>query len=101
MGYLDEAMQDFDAAIAMNDQFSVAVLNKASLLAGQQEVVPAMKLMDGIMEEHPDEALLFLNRGLIRELTGDLSGACEDWTRAKELGAEEADLFLKECTNLY
>jgi hypothetical protein len=34
---------------------------------------------------------------LTRELTGDLDGACEDWSMAKELGAEQAEEFLKEC----
>ncbi len=100
LGELNKAMQDFDAAIALNEQFSFAILNKASLLAGQNEVGPALQLIDGIMDEHPDEQLLYLNRGLIRELTGDLNGACEDWSRAKELGAEEADAYLKECNNL-
>jgi len=37
---------------------------------------------------------------LIRELSGNLNGACEDWNRAKELGAEQAEAYLKECKNL-
>ena len=44
-----------------------------------------------------EDAAIYLNRGLIRELSGDLEGACADWSRAKELGAEDADAYLKEC----
>ena len=35
----------------------------------------------------------YLNRGLIKELTGDLPGACEDWTRATELGVDTISAF--------
>ncbi len=37
------------------------------------------------------------NRGLIRELKGELDGACEDWSQALELGANEAEAYVKEC----
>ncbi len=99
LGRTDEALQDFDAVIAMNSQFPLASLNKASLLAKQDQVLLALKLLDGALEEYPDEALLYVNRGLIRELTGDLNGACEDWNMARELGTDEADKYIKECNN--
>jgi len=91
------ALLDFNAAITNSNLFAYAQLNKASLLAGQGQMEPALSILDGILEEHPDDALLFLNRGLVRELLGDPEGACADWTRAKELGAEEALEYLKEC----
>ena len=91
------ALLDFNAAITNSDQFTYAQLNKASLLAGQGQLEPAMSILDGILEENPDDALLFLNRGLVRELLGDPEGACADWTRAKDLGSEEAAEYLKEC----
>ena len=100
LGDLAGALQDFDAAITMNRQFPIAHLNKASLLAKQDQIVPALNILDGVLEEYPNTALLYLNRGLIRELTGDINGACEDWNMAKELGAIEADEFIKECSNL-
>ena len=91
------ALQDFNAAITNSGQFAYAHLNKASLLAGQGQLAPALSILDGTLEEHPDEAVLYLNRGLIRELLGDPEGACADWNRAKALGAEEAAEYLKEC----
>lgn len=98
-GDLDAALQDFDAAITMKSDFPVARLNKSSVLVKQDRIEPALSLLSHTIEEHPDEALLHLNRGLIRELTGDLDGACEDWHRAQELGAEKVDEYLKECNN--
>ena len=91
------ALLDFNAAITGGADFASAKLNKASLLAEQGQMVPALQLMDESLLEHPDEAQLYLNRGLIRELTGDLKGACEDWHKAIELGAEEARDFVNEC----
>jgi tetratricopeptide (TPR) repeat protein len=99
-GETEGALSDFDAAITLSSKFPIATLNKASLLAGQDQVISALKLLDGALEEYPDEALLYLNRGLIRELTGDLDGACEDWNMAKDLGAEEASQYITECNNL-
>lgn len=99
-GEMEGALSDLDAAISLSSKFPIVTLNKASLLAGQDQVIPALKLLDEVLEEYPDEALLYLNRGLIRELTGDLDGACEDWNMAKDLGAEEANQYITECNNL-
>ena len=60
-------------------------------------MIPALQLMDECLLEHPERAQLYLNRGLVRELTGDLQGACEDWHKAIELGADEALEFINEC----
>lgn len=91
------ALLDFNAAITSGNKLASAKLNKASLLAEQGQLLPALSLLDETLQEHPEEALLYLNRGLVRELTGDLDGACEDWHRAIELGAEEASGFINEC----
>jgi len=91
------ALHDFNAAITSGVPLASAKLNKASLLAKQGEMIPALQLLDETLQEHPDEAMLYLNRGLVRELTGDLVGACEDWHQAIALGAEEAREFINEC----
>ena len=93
----DGALKDFNAAITNSDNFAHPRLNKASLLAGMGQLEEALNLLDGMMEKNPDDAFLFLNRGLIRELTGDPEGACADWATALELGAEAAIEYVKEC----
>lgn len=97
LGNLDAAMDDFDLAINLESRFAEARLNKASILAGQNNIGPALVLLDMAIEENPEISLLYLNRGLIRELNGNLAGACEDWTRALEMGAREAETYVKEC----
>ena len=91
------ALLDFNAAITGGAGFSSVKLNKASLLAEQGEMLEALQLLDEALQDHPEEAMLYLNRGLVRELTGDLNGACEDWHTAIALGAEKARDFINEC----
>ena len=94
---IEGALHDFNAAITSGVELASAKLNKAALLAEEGQLVPALEILDLTLEEHPDDAFLYLNRGLVRELTGDLVGACEDWHRAIALGAEEAREFINEC----
>ena len=68
LGDLDAAIADFDAAIALDTAFAEASLNKSSVLARQDEIEPALNLLEKALEENPGSALLYLNRGLIREL---------------------------------
>lgn len=91
------ALLDFNAAVTGGANFAAAKLNKASLLAERGQIIPALQLMDECLDAHPNEAQLYLNRGLVRELSGDLKGACEDWHKAIELGAEKARDFINEC----
>jgi tetratricopeptide (TPR) repeat protein len=86
-------------AISLEKEFAEANLNKSAVLAGREEVEAALSLLDGAIEDNPDISLLYLNRGLIREMRGDLKGACEDWQTASGLGAEEANEYLKECND--
>jgi tetratricopeptide (TPR) repeat protein len=39
----------------------------------------------------------YLNRGLVKELQGDLDGACNDWKKAETLGNKDAPKYTKEC----
>jgi len=54
-------------------------------------------LLDETISGGADDALIYLNRGLIRELTGDKNGACTDWTEALNRGFEKAAEYLEEC----
>ena len=97
LGELDAALNDFDAAINLESGLAEASLNKSSVLVQQNSIEPALSLLDQAIVENPEISLLYLNRGLIRELNGNLGGACEDWNRALELGATEAEAYVKEC----
>lgn len=97
LGKLDTAMVDFSKAIELEPGFMEARLNKSSVFARSDEHKHALELLNGIIEENPEEGLLYLNRGLVKEMTGDVVGACDDWTKAFELGEEGAAEYLKEC----
>jgi tetratricopeptide (TPR) repeat protein len=61
------------------------------------EFEKAIELYDQVISSLPDYGVAYLNRGLTRELTGDLQGACNDWKFASELGIQDAERYLKEC----
>ena len=74
-----------------------AKLNTASAKTKQMDYETAMRILDEVIVENPSFGLLYLNRGLVRELQGNVIGACEDWNEALSLGEEQASEYLKEC----
>jgi tetratricopeptide (TPR) repeat protein len=97
LGKLDTAMVDFLKATELKPDFMEARLNKSSVFAKRSEHKQALELLNGIIEENPMEGALYLNRGLVKEMTGDVIGACDDWTKAFELGEERASEYIEEC----
>lgn len=97
LGGLDTALMDFNKALEYRPGFIEAQLNASSTLARQDQLASAVELLDAVLLAHPETGVLYLNRGLIREMQGDLVGACADWNRSLELGQQEAAEFLKEC----
>ena len=71
-GNMDAALDDFDMAISLDRDFGEACLNKAALLARQDQLKEAISLLDGAIADNPDMALLYLNRGLIRNKAYEL-----------------------------
>ena len=97
LGDTDGAFQDFDAAVTLSDTIPVTSLNKASLMARENRHDLALRMLDGVIVKYPEEPLLYRGRGLIREQTGDLEGACRDWRMVRELGSPDADEYIREC----
>lgn len=97
LGSLEDALVDFSKAIELESGFMEAKLNTASSKTKQNDYVTAMAILDEIILENPSAGVLYLNRGLVRELQGDVVGACEDWQSALDLGEEQASEYLKEC----
>lgn len=97
LGKYEEALTDFDKAIEMNATYIPALNNRADVFGKQEKYSEATEIFDGIINSDADFPKAYLNRGLIRELQGDLVGACADWKKASELGLKEADAYLKEC----
>jgi tetratricopeptide (TPR) repeat protein len=97
LGNYEEAILDFKKALDINPLYVPAKNNEGSVLGKQNLYEDAISVFDGIITSEPGFAKAFLNRGLIRELTGDLEGACKDWNKAFEMGIAEAEAYIKEC----
>lgn len=97
MGETEEALLDFEQAIMVEENYVPALNNKASVFAKKNDFKEALSLFNQILETPGNYGKVYLNRGLVRELTGDLPGACADWKKALELGINEAENYVKEC----
>lgn len=97
LGDLESALSDFNAALTLSEKYLPAMNNKAAVLAKNMENESAISIFDELIADDPNFAKAYLNRGLVKELLGDLEGACSDWNMALELGVEEAAKYVKEC----
>jgi tetratricopeptide (TPR) repeat protein len=68
-----------------------------NVYAKKGEYEKALEQYDQVIFSLPGYAIAYLNRGLTKELLGDLQGACSDWKLAFDLGIQDAKNYLKEC----
>jgi len=66
-------------------------------LAKLNRLDESVKTFDQVIMDDQEFGYAYLNRGFVRELLGDIDGACQDWRTAGELGITEADQYMKEC----
>jgi len=70
--------------------------NRAYVKLKKKDYEAAITDFDKAINLKPDYAAAFLNRGFAKKMLGDLSGACKDWTKAFELGLQQANEFIKD-----
>jgi tetratricopeptide (TPR) repeat protein len=97
LGHPDSAIIDFDRALTLQPDYLPAINNRAACLSKQTANAEAIILFDEIIKSDTSFGRAYLNRGLARELTGNLDGACSDWKKASELGVKDAEKYIKEC----
>lgn len=97
MGNMDKVRADLQKAIDLQPGFMEAKLNLASVMAKENDYSGSLQLLDQAINENGGAGILYLNRGLLKELLGNKKGACEDWNKAQELGMKEAGEYLTEC----
>ncbi|TKG94090.1 TonB family protein [Puteibacter caeruleilacunae] len=56
----------------------------------------ALKYLNKAMVYAPNSVQTLLHRGIIHHKLGDFASACADWTRLKEIGYEDADLYITQ-----
>ena len=84
LGRTDDAVADFDAAVAVNPQHIAARLRKAELLARVNRPEEARRAFDATVDAYPDNALVYNNRGDFLRSLGERDAAVQDFTRAIE-----------------
>ncbi len=99
--YLNSAYQessdDFKSSISLNEKYTAAYNNLGNSLSKLAENKSAIEQYDKALKINPNFAEVYLNRGIIKELTGDVNGACNDWAMAEKLGNPDAAKYVKEC----
>lgn len=97
MGDKDGALADFNRALFFSENYIQASNNKACILIKNSDYKEALQVLNEIISSSPGFARAYLNRGLVKELLGDLEGACADWQKALEMGITEARNYVNEC----
>ena len=87
-GRLDDAEKDFKKALELKSDYSAAASNLSGVYFKKKEYKPALDWANKAVKMDKENAAAYVNRGMAREMTRDMVGACEDWHTAKELGSE-------------
>ena len=69
---------------------------RAYAKADLQDYQGALADFDKAIEIDPLDELNYSSRGLLKDMIGDLRGACADWRKAEELGHEDVGEWIKQ-----
>ena len=86
-GNYEAALQDFDAAVAINDELAQAFINRGYTFIAMKRWPESIQAFDKAMSlgEIPEADKVHYNRGIAKEETGDVRGAYFDYKTASEL----------------
>ena len=91
-GFVDQAVADFDRAIALDPEQPEAYLNKGAALIRRQNPQEALQLFTVALERNTSRpAIAHFGRAVANEELGNLSAAYRDYRRASELDPDWAD----------
>jgi tetratricopeptide (TPR) repeat protein len=94
------AMADFTKAIELDPKYVKAYYSKATVLISQEKYAEALPELDKAIELDQTTPNALTLRGQIRAQTGNEKGACEDFSKAKEIGDKNADKYISQfCSN--
>jgi tetratricopeptide (TPR) repeat protein len=85
-----EALADIERAVASDASVAEAWVLKASALRRLDRVVPAAEAVAQAIRLEADNVEALLERGIIRQLQGNASGARADWERVIDLAPDGA-----------
>ncbi len=88
-----KALQDFDAALKIDQTLWKAYSNRAISKAKLGEKQDAMMDFDRAISMNPSYANAWFDRGQLKYDQGDLTGAVQDFSRAIDLQPQDADFY--------
>jgi tetratricopeptide (TPR) repeat protein len=90
-GYLDAAIKEYRASIALMFTFPEAHNNLAFALEKQGFLDEAVKEHEVILQMNPNNAVAYNNLGFVRFKKGDLDGAISEYSKALDLSPNFSD----------
>ena len=85
-GRIDQAMSDFDRAMALDPDQPETYLNRGSALLKRDDTANALSMFDRAIQRHTRRPeLAYYGRGIANEALGHLRAAYQDYRRASEL----------------
>ena len=96
---IKDALYDINKAISIDNTYSPAFNNKGVIYHEQKKYLEALSYFDKALSLNSNYAKALLNRGITRQMLRDEDGACDDWTKAKELGVNVANKYLVNDCN--
>ena len=87
------ALRDYDEAIRIAPRFMAALTNRGSLKADNDDHQGAIADYNTVIQHVSDtaqKAMAYFNRGNSKLALLDREGACADWIKARDLGADYA-----------
>jgi tetratricopeptide (TPR) repeat protein len=88
-GDLDGALQDYDAALALNPNDFFAFNNRANVRRDKGDIAGAIADYTEAVRLEPAYAAAYVNRGLVQERAGDLEAARASFNAALAAPAEK------------
>ncbi len=99
-GRFDDALQYLDHALSIQPDSPDGLYNKALVLLFLKRFQEALPVFDAAIKADSGNPSAWEGRGVARQYTGDVTGACADWKQASLLGSGRAAEYLKKyCSN--
>ena len=90
-GRYKEALREYQAALAVNPVHLHAKRGKARSLMQLGKNQEALTLFDELIQQQPDFAATYANRGVLHDRMGNYEAAIQDYIKALQLNPELAD----------
>lgn len=99
-GNLNLAMVSFDRAIAIDDRYLPAYIERGNVKAARQDLSGALADFSQAIAIDPQSATAYYNRGTILSKSGKIAAAIADYTNAISIDPNYAAAYLNRANNL-